>query len=56
MEWPTVMETLAVSAHRQVALVPWQAAPPPAEGPPEADAAPRPPLEGELDGAQLDAW
>jgi hypothetical protein len=24
MERPTVMEALAVSAHRQVALVPWQ--------------------------------
>jgi hypothetical protein len=57
MEWPTVMETLAVSAHRRVALVPWQVAPPATEGPREADPAPRPPVEAGLDvGTQRDAW
>ena len=31
MEWPTVMETLSVSGHRQVDLVPWPVAAPDAE-------------------------
>jgi hypothetical protein len=60
MEWPTVKETVSVSAHRQVDLAPWQGtAAPEAEAQPDAPAPP--PVAPEASAGRqaeplLEAW
>jgi hypothetical protein len=60
MLWPTVMETLAVSAHRQVALMPWPSAADPEDSQSQAADAEPPAAGGSVSGAEsgaeLDAW
>jgi hypothetical protein len=58
MEWPTVVETLSVSAHRQVELAPWPAAAPAALA---GDAGSGEPVPHDADaaiesGPERDAW